>query len=166
MDVARWLTRDLDVSGCADLGAVLDLVEAELRDGRVEAGRRPLIARVNLHGSTKAAPALADSEKLRVEMEIVAARFDVTLERVRARVTSPTPPQALDPELTAAIAAGSQELADAPASLAALVKSLDAEVGRALRAADLLDLADPGTLADLAGRAGEELVARLAGEGV
>lgn len=165
MDVARWSTPDLDVTGCDDLDAVLEFVEARLRDERTQAGQRPVIARVDLHGTAKAAAALADSEKLREEMEALATRSGVALERVRARVSSPGQPEAVDPELVAAIAAGVTELAADAGSLSIMVKPLEAEFGRVLRGAHLLDLKNPDTLADLARRAGEELAARLAGEG-
>jgi DNA repair exonuclease SbcCD nuclease subunit len=165
MDVARWATLDLDVTGCDDFGAVLDLVEARLRDERAQAEQRHLVARVNLGGTTKAAAVLADGEKLREEMEAVAGRCGVALEKVGARVSSPGRPESLDPELVAAVSVAAEELMADAAGLSAKVKSLDAEFGRVLRGAALLDLKNPDTLADLARRAGEELAARLGGQG-
>ncbi len=163
MDVARWATPELDVTGCDDLGAVLDLVEARLRHERTQAEQRPLIARVNLHGTAKAAAALADGEKLREEMDAVAGRCGVALEKVRARVSSPGQPESLDPELVAAVTAAAEELVADAGTLSTTVKSLEAEIGRALRGAALLDLKNPDTLADLARQAAEELAALLAG---
>jgi DNA repair exonuclease SbcCD nuclease subunit len=164
MDVARWATLDLDVTGCDDFGAVMDLVETRLRDERAQAEQRHLVARVTLGGTTGAAAVLADGEKFREEMEAVAGRCGVALEKVRARVSSPGQPESLDPELVAAVSAAAEELVADSAGLSAKVKALDAEFGRVLRGARLLDLKNPDTLADLARRAGEELAARLGGQ--
>ncbi|SBW22658.1 metallophosphoesterase [Candidatus Protofrankia californiensis] len=163
-DVARWATLTIDVTPCRTLEDVLTRVTGELGATRREAGTRPVVARLVLVGASRAAAGLTDDERLREELATVAASLDVSIEKILVRAVSPEQPASVDPELMAAIHAAADDLAKNADLLAALIGPLEREVGRPLRAADLLDLRDPGALVDLARRAGVGLVARLVGD--
>ena len=78
------------------------------------------------------------------------------------------PPNAPDPtvdDLRGAVRDRALRLADDPDGLRSALRALDAEVGRQLREADLLDLNHPETLAALAARAADSLDALLDGSG-
>jgi DNA repair protein SbcD/Mre11 len=164
LDVARWATLTLDVGACGDFEDVIALAERELRDTRADAGERAVVTRLAFTGSSPAAAALADGERLREQLELTARAVGVAVEKVTVTVTRPGRAEAVDPELMAAVVAAGAGLTGAPDRLAELVAPLEREVGKALRAAGLLDLRDPDTLAELAGRASGALAARLAGE--
>jgi exonuclease SbcD len=163
-DVARWASLTVDVGACRTLDDVTDCVGAHLRAAREDAGSRPVVARIVLVGSSPAATRLNDEERLREELRTVADGVEVALEKIVVRVDSPRPPASVDPELVAAIRTAGQVLAGDVDQLTTFAGPLDREVGRALREAGLLDLRDPETLAELARRAGDGLLARLAGE--
>ncbi len=163
-DVARWATLRIDVAACRTLDDVLACVGGHLQATRGDAGTRPVVARVVLVGASPAAPALLDEERLREELQTVAAGLTMALEKIEVRVTSPSPPASVDPELMAAIRAAADDLAGDADRLAVLAGPLEREVGRALRRAGLLDLNDRATLADLAHRAGAGLFTRLVGD--
>ncbi|CAI7979220.1 MULTISPECIES: DNA repair exonuclease [unclassified Parafrankia] len=163
-DVARWAVLTVDTAGADTLDDVLGRVTAELRAARDSAGDRPVVARTVLTGASRAAAGLADAERLREELRTVADGLQVCLEKIVNRVTDPRPAGAVDPELVAAVRAACDDLGTRPEDLAQWIGPLDREVGRLLRGADLLDLGDPRTLADLARRAGDGLLARLSGD--
>lgn len=164
-DVARWATLSIDVTACRTLDDVLSCVDRELRAARRGAGTRPVVARITIVGASPAAPALSDTERLRAELTVVAAAIDaVALEKIEVRATSPRLPDSVDPELVAGIRAAVESIAGDTERLARFAQPLEREVGRALRGADLLDLGDHATLADLARRAGAGLLTRLVGD--
>jgi hypothetical protein len=149
---------------CRTLEDVLERASDELRAARDAAGHRPVVARVEFVGASSAADALTDPERLREELGRIAAPLRIALQKITVRVTHPEPPASIDPDLIAAIEAASAGLRADTERLLGLAKPLDGEVGRLLRTADLLDLRNPETLADIANRAGAGLLARLAGE--
>ena len=166
-DVARWAALTVDVTACDSVEDVLERAEARLRAARDEAGDRPVVARVTFTGRSRAAADLADEERMHSDLRVAAGRLRVALEKVRSRVASTAPPTAVDPELMDAVRAACEEVAgraDELPSFIGSLKALNKEVGRLLQDAGLLDLESTDTLADLARRAGEGLVARLAGE--
>ncbi|MEX5631623.1 metallophosphoesterase family protein [Parafrankia sp. FMc2] len=162
-DVARWERIAVDVTGSDSLDDVLTLLGRELRAARASAGDRPVVARVVLTGTSRAAAELADAERLREELRTVADGMQVCLEKIAARVTDPASGGGVDPELVAAVRAATEALGARPDQLTPWITPLDREVGRLLRGAGLLDLGDPDTRADLVQRAGAGLLARLAG---
>jgi len=165
-DVARWTHVRLDVSACRDADEVLEALDSRLRDVGVEAGSRPVAARVTLSGATVAAPSLLDAEWLRAEIDVVAEKSGAVVETVRNRTRTPraaVPTAAVDEELAGAVAAAAARLVEDPGHIGELVAPLEREAGRRLRGAGL-DLRDPVGLSDLARRAAEELRARLAGD--
>ncbi|KQC38112.1 DNA repair exonuclease [Frankia sp. ACN1ag] len=163
-DVARWASLRIDIAACRTFDDVLACVSGHLQATRNDAGARPVVARIVIVGTSPAASALIDEERLREELQTVAAGLTMALEKIEVRVASPRPPASVDPELMAAIRAAAADLAGDTDRLAVLAGPLEREVGRALRRAGLLDLNDRATLADLAHRAGAGLFTRLVGD--
>ncbi|WP_432509899.1 metallophosphoesterase family protein [Kineococcus sp. SYSU DK001] len=162
LDVARWESLEVDVTGAADVADAMGVLRGRLLEARRGAGDRPLVVRAVLDGPTAAAADLADAERLRQEAEQVAEAAGVVLERVDSRARPPRAGGADDPELVAAVRAAADALAQDPA-LTTLVRGVRGEVGRLLSDAGLLDLADPRALAALARRAAQDLSTRLEG---
>jgi DNA repair exonuclease SbcCD nuclease subunit len=165
LDVARWATVDVDAAGAADLDDVLGGVERSLADARAAADGRLLIARVTVHGSTRAASALADRERLHEEVSLVAERLGVTVEKARSRATAPGEQGAVEPELLQSIEQACSTLVGDVDRLVELARPLDRELGRILRGGDGPDLRDGAALAVLASEAVAGLVAQLAAKG-
>lgn len=162
LDVARWESLDVDVTGAADVAEVVGRLHADLIRAREGAGDRPLVVRVALSGPTEAAADLADAERLREETEQVAESAGVVLEKVESRARPPRVGGSDDPELLAAVHAAAQALVGDPA-LTQQVRGVRNDVGRLLREAGLLDLNDPRALGALAERAAQDLSTRLGG---
>jgi DNA repair exonuclease SbcCD nuclease subunit len=89
LDVARWESLTVDVSQARDLDEVLPLVRDVLTAARMSAEGRPVVARLTLTGESSAARALADRARTETEIDIVAQRLDVALERIRNRTQIP-----------------------------------------------------------------------------
>lgn len=164
LDVARWAQVRVDVSGRLSMDDVADAVDVALRAAQAEADGRPLVARVELVGATAVAGRLADPELVTEQVGLVGRRAGVTVERVRARTRVPPDRDTADPDLVASIEGAARELAADHDALRALARPLERELGRPLRAAELLDLTDGATLSGIAARAGASLLARLEGE--
>jgi DNA repair exonuclease SbcCD nuclease subunit len=164
LDVARWAAVDVDVTGAADLDDVLVLVEQSLHDARSRADGRLLVTRVGVRGTTRAASALADRERLQEEVSLVADRSGVTLEKVSSRTQPPDEQGRVEPELLQAIETACQALVTDADRLREIARPLERELGRPLRAGAALDLRDDATLAALASDAVAGLIAQLAAE--
>ncbi|WP_432542707.1 metallophosphoesterase family protein [Kineococcus sp. SYSU DK002] len=162
LDVARWESLEVDVTGAADVADVVGVLRDRLLEARRDAGDRPLVVRLALDGPTAAAADLADAERLRQEAEQVAETAGVVLEKVESRARLPRAGGADDPELVAAVRAAADALAQDPA-LTQLVRGVRGDVGRLLSDAGLLDLGDPRALSALARRAAQDLSTRLEG---
>ncbi|MCU1628381.1 MAG: metallophosphoesterase [Pseudonocardia sp.] len=164
-DVARWEHLRLDLGLARDMDEVLAVVDAALRTACVDAGSRPVVARVTLDGASPAAASLLDAEGLRAEIDLLAEKAGAAVEKVRNR-TRPAADDGgrpVDPDLADAIAVAAAELVSDPERAAAFALPLEKEVGRRLRGAGLLDLRDADRLSGLARRAEQELLAHLAG---
>lgn len=161
LDVARWADVQVDVTGRRTFDDVLDAVDRHLVDVRAESGGRPLVARVTVVGTTAAAGALSDRDRLSAEVSGLAERADVTLEKAISRAKPPQASGLVDQRLVDAIARRGQELAGDVDTLLALTKSLDRDFGRALRAGDSLDLRHPDFLRRITESAVDGLVAKL-----
>ncbi|THJ65660.1 DNA repair exonuclease [Arthrobacter echini] len=161
LDVARWMTIDVDVTGFATFDDVLEDIDQKLADAATTTERRLLVARVEIAGETQAAGALTHREDVYENVANLAARHRVTIERVRSRATAPSDQQSVDPELLVAL----QNSAPSLAELRDMAKPLATEVGRSLRAGPGINLDDDIFLQELAKNAIDDLVARLAGEG-
>ena len=120
-----------------------------------------LVARVDIIGTTSAAAALADSERLQEEVGLIGDRHGITLERARSRALAPAERESLEPELLDAIRQAAEVLVADPAQLRDVARALDREVGRQLRDEGLLDLKDDAALVSLATDAAHALLARL-----
>ncbi|WP_432490883.1 metallophosphoesterase family protein [Kineococcus gypseus] len=162
LDVARWESLEVDVTGAADVAGAAEALREALLGAREGAGDRPLVVRATLTGPTAAAADLADAERLRQEAEQVAEGAGVVLEKVESRARVPRAGGGDDPELVEAVRRAAEALAHDPA-LTGHVRAVRNEVGRLLKEADLLDLGDPRALRALAERAAEDLVTRLGG---
>jgi len=161
LDVARWARVTVDATEATDLDDVLSLVGEALRDAKSEADGRLLVARVDIIGTTSAAAALADSERLQEEVGLIGDRHGITLERARSRALAPAERESLEPELLDAIRQAAEVLVADPAQLRDVARALDREVGRQLRDEGLLDLKDDAALVSLATDAAHALLARL-----
>jgi exonuclease SbcD len=165
LDVARWATIEVDATGARDLEEVLVRADDELAAARTAAESRLLVARVTVTGSTPAAAALADRERLYEEIARIATKRDVTLEKAMSHAYAPDSRDVVDPELLAAVRRAGAELEQDTERLCELARPLEAEVGRHLRAGHALNLRDPAMLSRLAADATAELAAMLsAGE--
>lgn len=164
LDVARWELVEVPIDGLADADEVFDAVADALGARCVRAAPRTVVAQVTLSGAGPAAAALADTARVRTELELIAERAGAVLEKVRNRTRPTAQALAVDPELTDAVSAAAAELADDPSRVRELAGPLEREVGRRLREAGLLDLRDEERLAALAGQAEQQLLARMAVE--
>ena len=96
-DTVRWEQLAIDVTGAADLDAVLTTVRDRLATALAEADGRLLAARILLTGSTPAAASLSRSpldarERIRAEAQILAGLDAIWIESVSVNVTSPQQP--------------------------------------------------------------------------
>ncbi|MCS7477365.1 exonuclease SbcCD subunit D [Umezawaea endophytica] len=161
LDVARWADIRVDASDRRTFDDVLDSVEEHLGDARAGIGERPLVARVTVEGTTAAAGALSDRDRLSAEVSGLAERRGVTLEKAVSRAVFPRAAGRVDEQLIEAIKRRGGELAVDVDALLDLVKPLDREFGRVLRAKDSLDLRDEDFLRGLTESAINGLVAKL-----
>jgi hypothetical protein len=163
--VARWEHLRLDLRLARDMDEVLAMVDAALRTACVDAGSRPVVARMTLDGASPAAASLLDAEGLRAEIDLLAEKAGAAVEKVRNRTRPAADDGAapVDPDLADAIAVAAAELVSDPERAAAFALPLEKEIGRRLRGAGLLDLRDGDRLSGLARRAEQELLAHLAG---
>lgn len=163
LDVARWANVDVDATGATDLDDVLGRTETALRAARERAEGRLLVVRVTVDGTTAAAAELADRERLREEVGLIADRTGVTLEKARSRAGTPGEQATVEPELREAIQRACDGLVADTDRLKELAHPLLRDFGRALRDGDLLDLKDEAVLAALASDAVAGLLAQLDG---
>jgi exonuclease SbcD len=163
LDVARWESVQVPVADCRGLGNSLDAVEAELRRAVAAAQGRLLVVSVVLTGPSAAAADLADSDQVREEILSSADRIGVTVEKIDVHVEPPEDPAAMDDDLRAAVRAAMKDRAEDLPALRAQLRGLDGEVGRLLREAGLLNLAEPQTLTRIVSRAAASLESQLAG---
>ncbi len=161
LDVARWVSVEVDATGAAQLDDVLVLLGEELRMARSAAAGRLLVARVTIVGRTGAASALADRERLQEEVSLVAERDSVIVERTRSRAYAPGEQRAVEPELLESIQQACQALTRDTDRLREFARPLEREFGRTLRSGLDLDLRDAEVLAALAVEAVDSLTARL-----
>lgn len=163
LDVARWEVITVPVEGCADLEAALDVAQERMRAVAATAQGRPVAARVVFTGRTPAAADLADTERVREELRLIADRTGATVEKVEVRVRSDAEDGAIDPGLLAEIRSAVSARAGDQRLLKDTLRTLDREVGRLLREAGLTDLSDPSVLSGVLSRAADSLAAQLAG---
>jgi DNA repair exonuclease SbcCD nuclease subunit len=142
LDVARWENLRLDISPAQDLDEVLEMVSAALRDARVVAEDRPLVARLTLEGETPSASQLADRLRVENEIEIVAQDIDVALERIRFKVRPPDAAITLPRRYLEGLRASAESSAFSQKSLDALWGKMNAETAPHLRRLGLLENVD------------------------
>jgi DNA repair exonuclease SbcCD nuclease subunit len=157
LDVARWEHLDIDASQAEDMAQVLGLVERAMTAARQQAGDRPVVARVSISGKTPAAGELADTERLREEVALVARRLDVVVERIRNKTALPAGAGhlSIDRDVLRDLAA---ELKDQ--EIARMLAKLKSETDPLLRDNGLLEPLQPDQIRD---DALAQLTARLAG---
>jgi DNA repair exonuclease SbcCD nuclease subunit len=160
LDVARWEKVRVDVSACSDLDDVLAAVSDRLAATAAGADGRVLVAQVTLLGTSGAATALLDVERLRAEIDLEAEKVGVVIEQVRNRVQTPTDGVAVDQVLVAAVTAAMRQEVVENVITREVASVLDREFGRRLRTTGV-DLASDAQLADLVQQAQQELLGRL-----
>ena len=160
LDVARWEKVRVDVSVCSDLDDVLAAVSDRLAATAAGADGRVLVAQVTLLGTSGAATALLDVERLRTEIDLEAEKVGVVIEQVRNRVQTPTDGVAVDQVLVAAVTAAMRQEVVENVITREVASVLDREFGRRLRTTGV-DLASDAQLADLVQHAQQELLGRL-----
>jgi exonuclease SbcD len=160
LDVARWEHVELDVTSAADLDEVLTEVRDALTQKRQNANGKPLVARLTLTGSSKAAHALTNTTRMTQEFEVVADGLGVALERIRNRtqVPSESPDLADSHRMTLQEIATSSSLA--PDRIHNLFAKIRSDTDRTLRDLDLADLAPDEELPE---QAMQQLMARIGG---
>jgi exonuclease SbcD len=163
VDVARWERVQVPVDTCNGLDQALDAVDEGLRRAVTSADGRFLVARVVLTGRSPAAADLADSDRVREEIFSLAGRAGATVERIEVQVEPPLDLEPVEDSLAGAIRSAADAWSADPAAVRAQLQSLDRELGRQLREAGLLNLADSSTLMQIAARAAASLQAQLAG---
>lgn len=89
LDVARWENLTIDVAECEDLEDVLEVVQESLTAARTAADDRPLVARLTLVGTSRAAGDLSDHARVEAEFDLLSTRLGVALERIRTQVVPP-----------------------------------------------------------------------------
>ena len=163
LDAARWEQLTVSVDGCAGLDDALTAAEEELRRVAAAAQGRALVVRVTLTGRSPAAADLADSERVREEVDLIGGRAGVTVEKIEVEVRPEDDAEPIDTGLLAAIRSAISARTDDPRTLKEELRGMDREVGRLLREAGLIDMGDPRTLSRILSRAADSLEAQLAG---
>ncbi|WP_285508551.1 DNA repair exonuclease [Actinokineospora sp. NBRC 105648] len=164
LDVARWASLQVDVTGRESFDDAIETVDQALADAAAAAGTRLLVARVTTVGATTAAAELADSERLRDAVVDAAAKWSVTVEKTGSKASVPSADTSVDPDLLTAIQHAGRDLAADPAAIEEFVRPLRAEVGRVLRKRGV-DLGSPEHHTRLVEDAVASLLVRLSGGG-
>lgn len=89
LDVARWELVEVDVSDAGDESEAFDLIDAAVGRTREDAGVRPVVARINLMGTSSLAGRFADATTVGHEIRPRAARHEVAVDRIRSNVVAP-----------------------------------------------------------------------------
>jgi exonuclease SbcD len=150
LDVARWEHITIDVTPFEDLESVLAGVRGALTSKRQEASGKPLVARLTLSGSSKAAYQLADSVRVTTELEILANDLDVALEKIRNRSRAPEASLGLDERHRDALARIASSESFNTDHFKSLLGKIQSDTDRPLRDLDIADETDDEELPDLA----------------
>lgn len=161
LDVARWENLDVNLAEAATLEDALPFVDSTLTDARRAAGNRPVVARLTLTGISPVAKQLAaDPDRAATEIDILAQRLDVAVERVLNRTHLPDSEVGLPgPDLEAF-----REVCDSPQFGPQLVTTLTTKINSETSAVlRRLGLDDSDSEDDAIGQARDLLLARLSG---
>jgi len=164
VDVARWERIDIDLTGMADYDELATCARDGMREAENSADGRKVITRVNLTGTSKIASSLTDDERLRADMESLAAQSGVVLDKVRVHVRPPEPPDPDAQLFRNLIDDAAASLCDDRNEMTQTMQQLERSIRDTASGADAsgLDLSDPIVLKDLLQRAHDQLDARLA----
>jgi exonuclease SbcD len=163
LDAARWEQVAVPVEGCKGLDDALEAIEEVLRSVATSAQGRASVVRVTLAGRTPAAADLADTDRVREEIDRIGDRTGVVVEKIEVGVRPLDDVDPIDVGLLDAIRSAAVEWSSDPRALKEELRGLDREVGRLLREAGLVDVGDPQTLSQILVRAADSLEAQLAG---
>lgn len=161
LDVARWERIEVDASGHGTLDEVLDAVETSLTDARVAAEGRPLVTRVTVTGTTRAAGVLSDRERLVEEVRASGVRTGVIVEKAVSHARMPRAGDRADDRLIEAVLRRAEDLGYDSPLVDRLTAPLKREFGRVLRKDSPLDLNDPVVLERITAAAMNGLVAKM-----
>jgi exonuclease SbcD len=164
VDVARWERIDIDLTTMADYDEMATCARDLMREAENRADGRKVITRVNLAGTSKIASSLTDDERLRADMESIAAQSGVVLDKVRVHVRPPEPPDPDAQLFRNLINDAAASLSDDRNEMTQTMQQLERSIRDTASGADAsgLDLSDPIVLKDLVQRAHDQLDARLA----
>lgn len=162
LDATRWTVVEVPCDGCQGLDSVLAEADRRLRSALAAADGRLLVARVVFTGRTPAARELADTIRVREEVDRLARVVGITVEKVQVEVAASSDSD-IDDEVREAVMAAGAALVNDHGLVRRYLHEVEREVGLALREAELLDLGNPQTLEGLARRAAAALRSQLVG---
>jgi DNA repair exonuclease SbcCD nuclease subunit len=166
VDVLRWETVEVDVTGMTDLDDVYGAMRTQLANTVSHADGLPVLAHVRLQGASSLAGRLQDVEQLEAQASSIAMTEQAILARARSEVAAPS---AIDPQDERArehLLAAVRELAEDPEALKAHLKELDRDIRDLVHQSpgvEGLDLDDVAVVSRLLDRAQRGLDAQLAG---
>lgn len=100
LDVVRWASITVDVSGTSEHPELLDLIRSHVAQNAVEAEGRPIALRLTMTGTTPLHSRLTlESAVLREDVETLLATLsnDVWLEKLKLDTKHPAAPETVDP---------------------------------------------------------------------
>lgn len=165
VDVARWEHIGIDATGMTDAADVSAAALGLMREKVQAAEGRAVIVRVDVTGTTRLAGRLLDDEWLHADMTAIATQVGAVLDKAKAHVQAPAPPDPEAQRLREGVAAAAAELAADEAVSRDLVKRLDRSIREIAAGAEggvRLDLTDAAVVAELLDQARDGLDALLA----
>ena len=165
VDVARWHRIEVDASSMVGTEDLATAARDKMREAVREAQGRTVIIRVDVTGTTKLAAHLLDDEWLHHEMTSIATQAGAVLEKAKARVRPPAPPDPEAQRMRQLVGEAAADLAADETRAQTLLKQLDRSIRDIARGSDergQLDLSDSAVVRDLLDQARDGLDARLA----
>ncbi len=168
LDHVRWEILSIDATGLSTTDDVLDAADSEILAAIAEAEGRPVIGRFRIHGTTPAASQFQNDAWAYSELESLADKHELILEKVEIDVTAPPSPDPEADEVRSAVKEFAEELALDIEGLREIARTLDREA-RDVARGDLdgvvtgVDLHDAETLKQILKQALDGLDAQLAG---
>ncbi len=168
LDHVRWALLEVDASGLESTDDVLDRVDDKIRSTVAEAGGRPVIGRFRIHGSTPVASKFQDDVWAHAELERLADKHHLIIEKLRFEVTAPPSPDPEADEVRAAVGRFAKELELDVDALREIANGLDREIRELARGktdglVTGIDLHNAETLQQILRHALDGLDAQLAG---
>lgn len=166
VDVLRWETVEVDVTGVTDVDDAFGAVRTQVAEAVGRAGGLPVLAHVRLLGTSSIAGRLEDVEELEAQCRSIVMTEDALLARARSEVVAPTAGDPQDARAREHLQEVARELAADPEELRSHLRELDRDIRDLVHhapGAEALDLDDPAVVARLLDSARRALDAQLAG---